>query len=485
IGSSLMKITEAERQRAKKAREAIGTGAEISIEDRASIVRCAYYDIAAAAVPPTDSYVLDVFEDYIIVAQGGRYFQVPYSLDGAGVTFSEGAEVKLQYVTANEAIEVLGEPTGKKWRVRVIREGVSGNNWIYTRTALESLLPFVNGTPVFAFEVSPGYYAHGSEEEMKKAREAGKQVGRLDNAELVTIEGLAAIDADLQVATESWGQRLLNWFKTRTGTRGLSINGPAEVFSISRAKEAFIWAKRFVGLESVDLATVPGMGGGLLIATEAVAEGSVVDIKTLIALILGAGRKDIVDGLGENPTIEKAKEALTQALKPVAGAVVETEEQKQLKAVLAQAQEALDNTKKENCAMLLSRTLAESNLPAPVKKKIEAQFVGTIFAKEALDKVMTAEKEMMDALTSSGAVRNGGQEVHIEMGREALERRQIALDKTLGVRVAGHDDIKPWHSFRKAYVEITEDSEIRGHLSDRIMKAREAIAAADFPNLLG
>jgi len=483
-----MKITEAERLRAQKAREAIGAGGEVSIEDRASIVRCAYYDILAAAVPPTDSYVLDVFEDYIIVAQGGKYFQVPYALDAAAVTFSEGSEVKLQYVTANEAIEVLGEPTGKKWRVRVIKEGLSGKNWIYPKTALESLLPFVNGTPVFAFEVSPGYYAHASDAELKKARESGKAIGSLSNPELVDAGGLAAIDADLEIAQEGWRARLLNWFKTNTGTRGLSIVAPTEVFSFKTAKESFIWAKRFVGLESVDLATVPGAGGGLLVATEAVAESEIMDVKKILALLLKCGRKDLVDGLGDNPTIEKAQEALDTALADGhrnGGPGLTAEAATELKTLIAQSQEALENTKKENSAMLLSRTLAESTLPAPVKKKIEAQFAGTIFAKEALDKAMTAEKEMMDALTQSGAVRNGGQEVHIEMGREAVERRQIALDKTLGVRVQGHDDIKPWTSFRKAYVEITEDSEINGRVSARIMKAHEAIVAADFPNLLG
>jgi hypothetical protein len=480
----MKKITEAEKLRAKKAREAIGTGAEMSIEDRASIVRCAYYDIAAAAVPPTDSYVMEVFDGYAVVAQGGKYFQVPYAIDGAGVvTFSDGTEVMLQYVAANEAVEVLGQPTGKKWRVRVIKEGLSGKNWIYPKTALESLLPFVEDTPVFAFEVRPGYYAHASEAELKKARAAGKQIGKLSNAQLVDAGGLAAIDADLDIAQESWRERLLGWFKTKTGTTGLSIVGPAEVFSFKTAKEAFIWAKTFVGLESVDLATVPGAGGGLLVATEAVAEGEIMDVKKILALLLAAGRKDLVDALGENSTIEKAQEALETALKAIA--VVESEDQKQLKAILAQAKEALGKTNLENSALLLSRTLAESNLPAPVKKKIEAQFAGIVFAKEALDKEMTGAKEMMDALTSSGAVRNGGQETHIEMGREALDRRQIAMDKTLGVKVVGHDDIKPWTSFRKAYVEITEDGEVRGRLSDRIMKAHEAIVAADFPNLLG
>ncbi len=477
---------EAEILKIEHAKEAVGAGGEYSLSDKVAAVQRAYYDQAGAATPLAQSAcVWEVYDDYAIVAMGDKYFQLPYTVgaDGA-ITFGAPIEVKLQYVTANEAIEVLGEPTGKKWRVRVIKEGVSGTNWIYPRPALESLLPFVEGTPVFAFELSPGLYGHASDAVLKKARETGQQVGCLTNASLVDLEGVAAIDADLEVANESWSARLLSWFKSRTGTRGLSINGPCDVLRVQRAKEVLIVAKRFLGLFSVDLATIPGMGGGLLRATESVAEGEVMDLKAILALLKKAKREDLITKLGAEPTIEQAQEALTEALKqPVI--IEEGGVNKALNAQEAQEmRDLLAQSRKDSCGAYLTLKLSESKLPDPVKKKLEKQYSDTLFAREALDAAITAEKEMLDALGHSGQV-NGAGETRVEVSLEAQDKVQIALDKTLGVKVTGHDDIKPFFGLREAYVRITGDAVIEGRVAASRMRSQEAISSVNFPYLLG
>lgn len=68
---------------------------------------------------------------------------------------------------------------------------------------------------------------------------------------------------------------------------------------------------------------------------------------------------------------------------------------------------------------------------------------------------------------------------------DPVERVQIALDKTLGIKVEGFPYIKPWRGIREAYVAITGDSEVCGRIPNYRMRAREAIVAADFPSLLG
>lgn len=69
--------------------------------------------------------------------------------------------------------------------------------------------------------------------------------------------------------------------------------------------------------------------------------------------------------------------------------------------------------------------------------------------------------------------------------QDPLDRVQIALHKTFGIKIDGCPWIKPWHGIREAYVQMTGDTEVRGRIPNYRMRAREAIVAADFPNLLG
>lgn len=438
-----------------------------SLETRAQKARSAYLNATTMAEYP-DTYVCEVFDEYLIAGKGDKYFKVPYAIDGDAVTFGEAVEVRREFVTVTEALEAL-TLKGTRWEVRLMREGVNKKTppWIYTRKALESLLPFIDGAPLRAVESVPGVYGHNGK---------AKIIGKLVNARAQESGGFYEPVAEAEIAEES-----VAWLagEMKAGrVNGVSINAPVEAVTLPNG---FVWPMKFLGLESLDLATVPAAGGAFLRATESVAEREFMKLEDIIAMLKKHRREDLVAELGDNPTIEQATEALEAALATSANTSHEhaltAQEAQDMRALVAQ-------TKIDSADAYLTRKLAECNLPEPVKKKVQKQFAGKAFAREALDEALTAEKEMLDALGHSGQVSGAG-ETRIEMGQEAVDKIQIALDKTLGVKVEGHGEIKPWNSFRKAYVQITGDSEISGRLPAYKLKAQEAISASDFPNLLG
>jgi len=79
---------------------------------------------------------------------------------------------------------------------------------------------------------------------------------------------------------------------------------------------------------------------------------------------------------------------------------------------------------------------------------------------------------------------NSSRAVCVEVAEEAVDRVQIALDKTLGVKSAGMSHIKPFNGLRDAYVKITGDQHIR-QLRASEARAEEALTSTDFPGLLG
>jgi hypothetical protein len=79
---------------------------------------------------------------------------------------------------------------------------------------------------------------------------------------------------------------------------------------------------------------------------------------------------------------------------------------------------------------------------------------------------------------------SNSREVYVEVAEEAVDKIQIALDKTLGVKSAGNSHIKPFKGIRDAYVKITGDQYIR-QLHAPEVRAEEALTSTDFPGLLG
>jgi hypothetical protein len=444
-----------------------------SLEGRASLVRRAYEQKAALGVGVPGPWVEEVFDDYAVVCREGKYYRIPYTIAGTEVSFGEPEEVKVEYATVTEALEAL-TPKGKKWEVRLIREGVSKKGWIYTKKALESLLPFISGAKLRAVETVDGVYAHNGRAAV---------IGKLAAPNAVEVDGFyePRAEAEIEDSRRDW---LLGEMKAGR-VNGVSINAPVEGVKLANGQ---VWVKRFLGLEALDLATIPSAGGEFLRATESVAREGIMNLEQILALLKKHKREDLLTKLGATPTIEQAQEALEAALEtaltPAApgngnGAdarVLTAQEAQELRA-------AIEQSKKDSSAAYLTLKLSEASLPAPVKKKLEKQFSGVVFAREALDQAITAEKEMLDALMPSTGVVVGAGETRVVIAREAVDKIQAALDKTFGVKVTGHDDIRPFRGLMHAYAQITGKSEFRD-FEIRGYRAEEAITSADFTALI-
>ena len=453
-----------------------------SLEGRAAMVRDAWREKSAGMMGMDSPYVEEIFGDYAIICQGLKHFRVPYSMDGGKISFGQPEEVKVEYAEVSEPVATEAmKPTGKKWDICVIREGVSGHGWIYTRKALESLLPFLEGAKIRAVKTISGVFGHNGT--------LLGEIGTLSNARALESGDFVEARAEAEIKEErrEW---LLKAMESGE-VNGVSINAPCEV---TKFKNGSIWVKKFTGFIGLDLATIPSAGGVFLRATEA-EEGDFMNREKILEL-LKKKRPDLHAKLAADCTIEQAQEALEQALtddgrqttedghrSPVSG---------QLTAQEAQGLRALkEQVEKDSCDAYLTRQLAGSKLPEPVKKKIEKQFAGSVFAREALDSFITAEKEMLDELAKSGHVLGAG-EGRVEVAREAVDKLQAGMDKMFGVKTpAEMKDIPRFKGLLHAYKRITGE-EFHGRFSvrgaapsaDHPAIAQEAIVSADFPSLL-
>jgi hypothetical protein len=107
----------------------------------------------------TDSYVgIEAFYPDRLVVSGepGKLLAYPYTLgDDNKVTFGAPVEVVTEHKPVfREAVdsifvEALDGKNGSKFRIRVIRAGLSGNKTLYPDTVLREATPLFNGVRVF------------------------------------------------------------------------------------------------------------------------------------------------------------------------------------------------------------------------------------------------------------------------------------------------------------------------------------------------
>lgn len=93
---------------------------EESLDAQANAVRNAWYETTQGAIvmePPISSgYVMDVFEDYVIVSRDGSLYKILYSKDEDGFTFGDPIEVEIQYTEAKVGLSFHKQADGRlRW----------------------------------------------------------------------------------------------------------------------------------------------------------------------------------------------------------------------------------------------------------------------------------------------------------------------------------------------------------------------------------
>lgn len=446
-----------------------------------------------------------------VFRRDGKLWKIGYTISETqdAVLADEPQLVEIEYQAASESLG-LGrslDKTGSVWEVRVLRFGLSGNGWYWTRESGEALLPHLASAPV-AMYPGKGGFDHAPETVVAAARGAvlSNVVGDIQNARLAA----DGIYGELHVHDDAGALRTKLLALERRGILdkavGLSVDSIVGAVPVRVRESVAKWVKAVHRLISVDIVTAPAADGRFIRATAALptTEEDLMTRTQLIALIkehrpqLLAGRA--VESLTDEQTMELAREAMKPpaAAAPAAVATDEPEWSRTLRQDLAV----------RDSQARVRESLTAAKLPAPVATKLETQFAGRVVEPAEIEQAIAAERAMLAALSESGQVRGFGR---VEIAAAPRDKVQAAMDRMFGVTPEGfaramealpcsapgiarvRESLAPnaeafkdrgleFTSLRRAYAEITGDVEVSGFITGR---ASEAVTSATWADILG
>jgi phage major head subunit gpT-like protein len=131
---------------------------------------------------------------------------------------------------------------------------------------------------------------------------------------------------------------------------------------------------------------------------------------------------------------------------------------------------------------LVDRALRGSELPAPVRARLERRFTGQVVREMELADAIDEERTVLAELTSSGLIRGMGYEKSIRVTMTEGERLQKAFDQLFDLQEG--EKVPQLSGIREAYVAATRDLEVSGiTASERLREADTTTASFSF--LLG
>lgn len=493
--------------------------------------------------PGMGDYYVDVqgiWGEKVVVQLNGRLYSYPYTIDANNlVVVGEGTEVVANYAPVKEAlanrqagdfIVLEAKDGGVDIEVTVIRAGLSGNGNYYSDAALKTLVPLVEAARVFV--KSDELHLKGG------GKDVGNLIGGLFGAQFVegATPDTGRVTATFRAlsATEPAVVKMVE--AIRRGMQqlmGLSIDATATVRKVQRGGKAVREAVRFVQLKSVDLIVEPGAGGGLDRLAEAAADPTnpsdptqpageePMFKKTLLLAAVAALATTGTVALTEaaaSPQVFAALQAgcathqvdMAQVLQLVeagpdeatvtAGVTRLVEAAKAARLAEAQGNRGAGDDRpltQADLAMFRVRQaaatkVANCNLPAPAKERLQAQLDGMErFTEANVDALIAGERAYLARMTESGAVRLG------DGSRLEVQDRSVVINDMLDAFFdPKHKDHRTHGSFKECYIEITGDRHVTGRLTDcdmpRLRESlgaavdfREAISSSTFANVLG
>lgn len=427
-------------------------------------------------------YVRALFPETVVVERDGKLLRYPYTVNGTDVTLGEPVEVVQSYVPAGgamreaaglfiEALPKAGTAPSARYRVRVIRAGMSGNMNFYPAAVLREAVPLFDGVRVFV---------KSDEEHIAgKGKDFRNLVGRL--VEPTFIEGKGDDTGELQAVLEllepegTVATKLREaWDRNMTSLFGLSIDATGPAKQRTHQGRTFREAQAIRTVKSVDLIVEPGAGGEVISLIEALNEEDDM-LRTRIISLIEAKRPDLLTGKDVAKLDDAALETIfAEAMKEPAAA-----------APAGVTKSDLDKTVRlvEARANMRSR-IDLSKLPEKAKAKLRKQFeADESFTEAQVDQAIKDELEYLADFTESGTVRGLGENFRIESG----ETRQAKITRMLDAFFdPTHKDHRQAQSFKEAYIEITGDKRVTGQLRDCDQASmREALGTGDLANVLG
>lgn len=513
--------------------EAGETSLDARMQAVCAAVRAKYND-----APGDYTYVEVVFDAYVIVRKGGALWKVDYTMNGDDVVLAETpTEVQVSYVPVGEGMiiaplnedgspfrvtEAAAKPSGKKWNVLIIQEGMSKNRNNYRRKALKDGAPLYEGAKVYID------HKEADEDKRRFGRSVDRVAGFLKDVQPVMLQAdgaaeaaapsVLALAATLVVTKESVRQEMVDAYdEGNAALYGLSHDALCESVTAMASDGPYYDITRIESVKSVDLVTNPAAGGRVLrlVASDALPhtlEGDGRMLQKMIEAIKASGNASLIakmTALGTTPNEDQVLGIYTEALKtPVTP--VETPEQKTTReakeakdvadraAAAAAAQPAavpaaqpklvsvneaeFMEVRRDGLTSFLEATLAGTSLPDPVKDSLRKRFTAEIASDKLPAKaVITSQvKESVDLfaqLAEKNIVLPGGARIDARVTKTTRDQVKESLD-------AFFDPKKPLTSFRQLYIDITGDAKITGQKQECV-RLTESLDSTTFDQILG
>jgi hypothetical protein len=443
-------------------------------------------------------YVKALYDDGVVVEKDGKLMRFPYTLgeEAGALTISLGAPVQVmpQYVpvaemtrTATvteafapiagggaflEAAKAADKPTGR-FRVRIIRAGLSGNGNYYPDAVLREAAPRFEGARVIV-KADDVHLA-------SKGKDPRAIIGALSDVAFVEAAGRVA-DAGELIGTltlidpsEPFSVKLTEAVGRGMGHLfGLSIDARGKVRKATVGGRPVVEAVSITKVNSVDVIVEPGAGGAVLGLLEAAGDIPHEDpMRDKIIAKIKAKRPELLKGLDEATLTEAQLDTLLdQALTEAAPA-----EDPTTKAVrLIEAR----NTVRER--------VGRSTLPQAARDRITAELlarddVATLTEAQIEERIKTEATYLVGVGAGQGAILGNGGLGRIEAGESRFEKTQTMLEAFFDRE---HKDHRHAQSFRAIYQQITGDQQISGDLGscDEAL-LRESLGTSGLTNILG
>lgn len=322
---------------------------DLSLNDRMNAVRqavSAKYNQA----PGDYSYCEVVFDDYVILSKGGKLWRVglTFAADGTVTLTGEPVQVRVTYTPVSESTRFEGQvmnllpdtdgrelkegeaakpPSGRRWGVVIIQEGMSKNRNRYGRKVLQEAAPLYEGAKI---------YENHLETQPKYGRKVGDTIGFLKDVQPCLLNSgtqeseadpIFALAATAVITKAAIRQEMLEAYEEGNANLfGLSHDAMCRsVTVIDEHQIPFYDVTKIESVSSVDLVTNPAAGGRVLrlVASDTVPHTLTEDgnmLKKMIESIKASGNAEAIrrlEGLGATPNEDQVLAIYSDAMKGV------------------------------------------------------------------------------------------------------------------------------------------------------------------------
>lgn len=372
---------------------------------------------------------------------------------------------------------VIEAQEANRFRVRVIRAGLSGNGNYYPDTALREGARLFEGARVI---VKPD-----AEHLASRGRDPRAVLGRLSGVTFVpgAEPDTGALEAtwDVLDPSDPMVTRLREAVsRGMSDLFGLSIDARGSYQTIKGVRHV----GRFTRVNSVDLIVEPGAGGRVLDVLEADPSTTTPSqddtmLRQLLIALITKHRPGLLEGLDvDNLTDAQLQEALDGALAtPAAGqpAAVSPADlataMRQMETLLEARQAARDQ-------------VSRCTLPEPARARVlELLEARGSYEPEAVTAAIAAEQAYLAPYSVAGRVQGLGGVARIETGETRSEKTRAMLEAFFD---PDHKDHRHARSIKACYVAMTGDERVTGQLRDCDQALlREALESSTLDAVLG